>query len=716
MPISQLGEPGQALDYSRQALAIQRQISDKRGEAVALGNLSSIYTYMGDSAQALDLYREALPLLRQAGERASEADLLGVAGSILLRRGEAKAALPYYERALDLSRQVEDRRREAVAMVDLGPVYMALGEPEKASESLDRGLAQLAGVGDRVQQSRALYYLARLESGRQEWDRARAHLGDALHIDEQIRAAVIGPELRSSYFATVADQYELLIDVLMHLHRLHPDQGLDIQAFETSERARARSLLDLLSQQRAGLRQGIDPALLERERILTALLHAKTERQMEFLSASAKNPRAAVIEADIRRLTTEYQELEAKILSSSPLYAEFAQPQPLPLRELQQKFLDRDTLLLEYAAGEERSFVWAVTPATFRSFELPKRSVMEGFARRASAGIASTDPGAARDAASALQELSRAFLDPVAAQLGTKRLLIVTQGALQYVPFAALPSPSSTPPEPLVVRHEIVSLPSASTIAFVRRELTGRPRPSKVLAVLADPVFSAGDPRAPAAGQATPPRPAAAAESSGSASGFDRAVFERLPSTRKEGMAILGLVPPGDSLSALDFDASRATALSGALSRYRFVHIASHGLLNTLHPELSGLVLSLVDRAGRAQNGFLQTTDVYNLKLNSDLVVLSACRTALGKEVRGEGLVGLTRAFMYAGSPRVVASLWTVPDVSTAELMTRFYKGMLANRLPPAAALRQAQISIWREPRWARPYYWAAFILQGEWR
>ena len=135
-----------------------------------------------------------------------------------------------------------------------------------------------------------------------------------------------------------------------------------------------------------------------------------------------------------------------------------------------------------------------------------------------------------------------------------------------------------------------------------------------------------------------------------------------------------------------------------------------------VHPELSGLVLSLVDHAGRAQNGFLQTTDVYNLKLNSDLVVLSACQTALGKELRGEGLVGLTRAFMYAGSPRVVASLWTVPDVSTAELMTRFYKGMLVNGLRPAAALRQAQISIWREQRWARPYYWAAFILQGEWR
>jgi CHAT domain-containing protein/Tfp pilus assembly protein PilF len=710
-----LGEPEQALDYSRKALGIQRQISDKRGEAIALGNLSSIFAYMGESQKALDSYREALPLLHDAGERAGEADVLAVAGSILLARGEAKAALPYYERALDLSRQIEDRRREAVVLVNLGPVYMALGEPEKASASLNQGLAQLVAAGDRLQQSRALYYLARLEKNRQEWDKARTHLDEALHIDEQIRAAVIGPELRSSYFATVANQYELLIDVLMHLHKLHPGRGLDVEAFETSERARARSLLDLLSQQRAGLRQGIDPVLLERERILTAQLHAKTERQMELLSAKRESPNAAVIEADIRKLTAEYQELEARILSSSPRYAAFAQPQPIPLRELQQKFLDRDTLLLEYAGGEDRSFVWAVTPGTFRTFELPKRSVLEEYARRASEDIPSTDPKATRGAASALKELSLAFLGPVAGELGTKRLVIVTQGALQYVPFAALSSPSSAD-EPIVVRHEIVSLPSASSIAFIRGQLASRPRAPKVLAVLADPVFSASDPRVSASSQANLSRPAVAAEAEKSESGLRQGAFERLPATRKEGVQILGLVPPRDSLSALDFDASRATALSGELSKYRLVHIASHGLLNTLHPELSGLVLSLVDRTGRAQNGFLQTTDIYNLTLNSDLVVLSACQTALGKEVRGEGLVGLTRAFMYAGSPRVVASLWTVPDVSTAELMARFYKGMLADGLRPAAALRQAQISIWKEQRWTRPYYWAAFTLQGEWR
>jgi CHAT domain-containing protein len=350
--------------------------------------------------------------------------------------------------------------------------------------------------------------------------------------------------------------------------------------------------------------------------------------------------------------------------------------------------------LLEYSLGDERSFLWAITGRTFRSFELPKRAVLEALAHRVYSSIST--PEANRDLA-ALAEASRALLGPVAKELGTNHLVIVAPGALQYVPFAALPSPVD-PNEPLVVRHQIVNLPSASTMALLRRNSGSSS--SKVLAVLADPVFSPDDPRL--AGSASPHS--------------DRPGLQRLTFTRREAESILALVPRNAAFSALDFDASRSAVTSGALSQYRFVHIASHGLVNPIHPELSSIALSLVDRAGRPLDGFLQTADIYNLKLNAELVVLSACETALGKEVRGEGLVGLTRAFMYAGSTSVMASLWTVSDRSTAELMTRFYQGMLVGKLRPAAALREAQISLWKDSRWTRPYYWAAFTLQGEWR
>jgi CHAT domain-containing protein/Tfp pilus assembly protein PilF len=708
----QLGEAQPALDYSMQALGIQKQISDQRGEGHALGTIGRVYAFMGDSAKALQLYQQALPLLDSSKDRAGEADILHSTGELYLKSGDFKAALAASEHALELCREIDDKRRLSVSLVNIGAVYLALGEREKATESLQQALNGLTALGDRMQESRALYYLARAGNSSGDWEHAREYLDRALAIDEQIRAAVIGPELRSAFFSTVLDQYELRVDILMHLHQLHPKQGYDVQALETSERARARSLLDLLSEAKAGLRQGVEPALLGRERVLTAQLHAKTERQIQLLAK--QDPRAAAVEQEIRLLTTQYQETEAKILGASPRYAAFAQPQPLTLGEFQRNYLDSGTMLLEYAPGDARSFVWAVTRTSLHTFELPKRSVLEALARAAYQEVTTAD-----DASStALGELSHTLLGPVANLLGTKKLVIVAAGALQYVPFAALPAPSA-PEEPLVAAHEIVNLPSASSIAFIRRERTLGTRASKVLAIFADPVFSADDPRVSGA-QAAAAKPVASKPSDSgaerTASGFDQAKFNRLPFTRKEALDILELVKPSDRLSALDFDASRATATKAALNQYRFVHIASHGLLNSLHPELSGIVLSMVDRAGKSQDGFLQTTDVYNLSLNADLVVLSACETALGQEVKGEGLVGLARAFMYAGAPRVVASLWTVPDVSTSELMTRFYQGMLVQNLRPAAALRQAQLSIWKEHRWARPYYWAAFTLQGEWR
>jgi CHAT domain-containing protein len=349
------------------------------------------------------------------------------------------------------------------------------------------------------------------------------------------------------------------------------------------------------------------------------------------------------------------------------------------------------------------------------------------------------------------------LLGPVAEQLKGKRLVIISDGVLQYVPFGALPVPferrkdeggrmkaeaensrasssfilhPSSFQRPLIVEHEIVNLPSASTLAVLRREMAGRKSAAKTVAVLADPVFQREDERV----RRIKARKKAD-ELSLNSSGLrilepevERSAWEsdvadagrpipRLPFTRREAEAILALVPDGEGMKALDFAASRAMATSAELGRYRMVHLATHGLLNSRHPELSGIVLSLVDERGRPQDGFLRLHEIYNLNLSADLVVLSACQTALGKEIKGEGLVGLTRGFMYAGASRVVASLWKVDDRATAELMKRFYQGMLGeDRLRPAAALRAAQVAMWKENRWKEPYYWAAFVLQGEWK
>jgi CHAT domain-containing protein len=321
-----------------------------------------------------------------------------------------------------------------------------------------------------------------------------------------------------------------------------------------------------------------------------------------------------------------------------------------------------------------------------------------------------------KDFEQAASELSRMILAPVAGELGNKRLVIVADGALQYVPFAALSTSAAY--QPLIVRHEVVSLPSASAFAVQRENLANRPPAPKTLAVMADPVFSTADPRVKKDSEAVA---ALAATRSlehlpANVAGSGQLSIPRLPFTRWEADQILAVARAGSNLKALDFRANRAMATSGELSKYRYVHFATHGYLDTTRAGLSAIVLSLFDEQGKPQDGFLRTHDVYNLKLPAELVVLSACETGLGKDVRGEGLEGLTRGFMYAGARRVVVSLWNVNDKATAALMQRLYTGMLRSNKTPAAALRAAQIEMLRTAQWQSPYYWAPFVMQGEWR
>jgi CHAT domain-containing protein len=282
----------------------------------------------------------------------------------------------------------------------------------------------------------------------------------------------------------------------------------------------------------------------------------------------------------------------------------------------------------------------------------------------------------------------------------------------------------------LIETNEVVSLPSASALAVLRREMNGRAAAPKTLAVLADPIFDKADQRFQTVAGAGRNKSKSAAQNEFIARATlkkqtrgvagDRTTREgldlpRLPFTRREAEIISSFVPAAQREKLLDFAANRQSALSPDLSKYRFVHFATHGFINNENPELSGIVLSLFDENGKEQDGFVRVGDIYNLKLPAEMVVLSGCKTGLGREIKGEGFVGLTRGFMYAGARRVTVSLWDVNDEATAELMGRFYREMLAGKkLAPAAALRQAQISLLKDRRWHSPYFWATFVLQGE--
>ena len=290
--------------------------------------------------------------------------------------------------------------------------------------------------------------------------------------------------------------------------------------------------------------------------------------------------------------------------------------------------------------------------------------------------------------------------------IARKRLVLVLPGALSMVPFGALPDGSAVP---LIAQHEIVQVPSATTLAAMRSLTAERSRAAKTAAVFADPIFDPQDPRVHRVESSVAPPPPR------STPRFAGLPLTRLPFSRSEAQEIAALSPQSVTVF-LGFEATRERAVGRALSDYRFVHFATHGVVNQTLPSLSSVVLSLVDRAGRPRDGFVMLPDVYDMTLNAEVVVLSGCQTALGKDVRGEGPIGLARGFMYAGVPRVVASLWQVDDLATAELMRRFYRGMLVEKLTPAAALRAAQQKLAATRRWRSPYYWAPFILQGDWR
>ncbi len=784
-----------AIETHEQALAIFREVKNRLHEGNTLQNLGNVYKFLGRDDKAVEYYAQTLPLFQETKYRVGEGNVLSNLGSSYERLGRFEEAIRSHEQALAIFRELKYQLGEGTALMELGVVYARLNQHEKALELYAQAIPIHREVKSPENEALALFRageskekLARAEEavasftesatifraiGRRNYEfgsltalakteRVRGNLREALAVIEQsvqivesLRAELISPENRTIFLANVQETYQLYADLLMQLHKSEPAKGLNIKGLEISERQRARSLLDLLVESRIDLRQGVDTALVTQERALAKQLNDKAQQ----LTQATKPEQTAALKQEIGQLETSLERAQAAIRKANPRYAALTQPQPLTVKEIQQE-LDSDTLLLEYALGPERSYLWAITKETLMSYELPKEEVIEKTARQVYELLTArsrTKRGetAAQQRArfvqaetqltAAAQALSQTLLAPVAAQLGNKRLVVVADGALQYVPFAMLPEPraegggmkdetkkphpSSLIPHPLIVQHEVVSLPSASALAIQRAEFAGRQAAPKMLAVIADPIFDRTDARLTAAATASSdntPVPTRSfddersivhlAEKADEAASARKLVIPRLPFTRQEATRLLALAPKTESFSALDFQANRAAVLNSALSQYRYVHFATHGVLDSERPGLSSLLLSMVDEQGKPQDGFLRANDIYNLKLPAELVVLSACQTGLGKEIKGEGLVGLTRGFMYAGAARVVVSLWNVNDQATAELMTKFYQKMLKQNQRPAAALRSAQVEMWKQKQWNAPFYWAAFTLQGEWR
>jgi CHAT domain-containing protein len=695
-----VGDLTEALTSAQRAVAEARQLSGSPGESIARQTLGRVHLERGEVAQAIALLSDTVGFCRRKSMVLDEVGALVALGRAEAAQGRRSVARRHQQEALAQSRTHHYPTGEARALAALCALDDAEGVSGKVCED---ALAQSEAIAYRPVALLSRYYLARGARRRGELEQARTQLEEALKAVDGQRLELRRSDLRQAFSATVDDIEDEYVDVLADLASTDPAGGWDTRAFEASERSRARSLRDELAESRLGIRQGADPALLREEADLRDRLRASLARQLNGGNSAGA---ARELERTISVLQASLGDLAARIQQTSPRYAALSRLQPPGLEEIRSALLDDDTVLLYYALGERRSFLWVVTRDALERHVLPARPALERLARASAIQLARGPEGTP---AASLARLSRLLLAPAGPRLKASHVVVVADGALHYVPFAALADPQGS--GPLARRAEVVHLPSASAgVMLARMEA---PRWTKTVAVFADPIFRRDDDRVrmPGTPVATAElRPVSLPRELGAGG------LLRLPFTRREARAIESVAGP-DARIALDFDASREAALAPDLASFRFVHFATHGLLNASRPELSGIVLSMVDSAGRPQNGFLTSLDTYNLRLDADLVVLSGCRTALGKDVRSEGIVGLTRGFMYAGARGVLAALWPVDDLATSELMRVFYEGLLGpRRLSPPAALREAQAHVRSRRAWSSPYYWAAFQLQGVWR
>ncbi|MFL6290425.1 MAG: CHAT domain-containing protein, partial [Thermoanaerobaculia bacterium] len=700
-----------ALEAESRASGLYRTAGARQSEVLSLDRIADAWQGLGELEEAERARREALAAWRSLGENWNVAAASYRLCQLAHLAGRAWEALQCYELVLQGWRKLRCREEEGMVRVDAGTLYASLGDLDRALDSFREALAlipegsaarsaALTQIGNTFLRAgfpwRALLRFRQaggsasaLNGMGLAWQRL-GKPGRALPLFERSLALLDTPAARATVWCNIG-----------RLHLSLDQPGSAMTAFERAlsvgrgDRASRAEALSGLA--RAARLQGrwdtarsrMEQALAEIESLRSDVGHPSRVPGQRFLVdllkatylASKQDDYAFLIDLLMERgYDREALDVNERALarSLSDSFEPALAPPPWP------SLLDEDTALLEYSLGEQRSFLWWVTRNGHASFELPGREVLEKAARRLY-GLVSCP----RTSRYAIHHQSRKvaglLLGPVAPRLRQRRLVIVAPDILQYVPFEAL----------LLDRHEVFRVPSATVLARLRNRSAGRGR-SQGLGLLGDGVFSPLDGRLPSGTRGEERGP------------------KRLPWVTGEVRSILKSAGNRKVLAATGFDAVPEVAVQGALGSFPILHLNGHGRIDPKRPEQAGVLLSSYDRRARPRPGWLTAAQVRELRLQADIVVLSACRTGLGREVRGEGLVGLSQSFLAAGASSVVASLWNVDDRATAALMDRFYDELLHHGRPPAEALRRAQLSLRSVPRWRAPYYWGGFVLQGD--
>jgi CHAT domain-containing protein len=710
--------------HCESALPVFQRIGDKDNAAITLNILGLVARQSGDLEESLSDYRRARNDFASVHDDLGELESIKEIGEILLSQHKYGELGPLYARQLYLAQSTSNHGFLAWAFLDRAGVYERQHRYAQADEEYQRSLAEfrvadnpdgqstamerrasLQAEQSRYQQAldmlseaqalseqlseienvaRIQYLRARIYLALNELEKARSEIEKTIAVIESQRLRIAKFDSRAQYFASVHEYYSLYIQVLMALDRLQPDQNYAHLAFEAAERSKVRSLLDLL---------GSSQQTLPCDRLLAGDLKSVDSDQ---------------VPSDTRPQPDRH---------------------PVTLSEIQAEIGDAHTVLLEYALGEDRSFAWVLDGDSLTAFDLGSAAEISNGTRKfrkallpveAKADEAPIDYLRRRAAAKSTltrqsRELAKLLFGPVHLP-SQKRLVIVPDGPLQYLPFADLSvAENGRAAVPLVELHELVMLPSASALVALRRAADARPRPADELTVFADPIFEPPGKPIPAAVAGSPGFPRSRELTGALRDLRDSQWIPNLPGSRDEALAIQQIAGPARTRLVMGFDANREAVMDGSIARQRIIHFATHGMMDPRHPEMSGLVLSMFNNKGEYQDGYLRLSDVYNLKLSADLVVLSSCESALGRDLGSEGIMGLPRAFLYAGARSVLVSLWKVDDEATVPLMKIFYSRLQRGE-DPGRALRAAQLDMLKNTQWSDPYYWAGFVLEGDYR
>jgi len=727
-----LGEKEEALKRYDEAISLFEEVGSTIGKAKAEVNKAVIFVQQKQLDKAKELYETALEVFKKANNKNGEGSVLTKMAELYVELNEYNKAIEILNYTLTLRQSINDRYGEAQTLLLLGKTNFLLGKNKLALEYYEKSLFIYKEIYYTKGEIKSLYEISCLLKAEGKLKESLETIENCIDRIELTRSNITSQNLRLSYFASTQQCYELCINILMALHEQFPKDDYYAQkAFNFSERFHARVFLELLSKSR-DKNDFVDKSLLSRLYENNDLLSSKIEALLKIKADNNKintTDKINSIEKEISNIKLNIEDIELQINRLYPQYSRLTQAKFSTVTQIQKDIIDDKTLLLEYFLGKENSYCWAVTQNSFHVVKLPSEKILEPIidniieslqARGEHDRFEFKDERKKRIEVLDKQyflstiELTKNILFPIKTLLNKESILVVCDGKLNYIPFAALPFPyaemSSKNFTPLVLNSEIVNLPSVTSLIALRETNKDRVRPTANVAVFADPVFSSDDPRC----GNTQIKSISIEKVNEITHTVRNLNLVRLPSTRKEGEAILGLFNNGEkteNLSAFDFEANLNNLINFELHKFKYIHFATHNFFNNQQPEFSGVLLSLVNKQGSSVRGLLSIGEIFKLNLSAELVVLSACQTGDGKYSRGEGILGFTHAFMQAGAKRTLVTMWKVDDAITAKFMASFYEKVTKN-FTPAKALRQTQIEFLQKN--LAPYYWGAFILQGE--